>query len=308
LLGKAKAEGEGSFYSTLQAQQVEPFVQVFRKRHSFIKVIPYRVSGNRQPIKIQTEFNAGQHRFDLANGSNELAYAAKKIGAIDPYFSPRRDAFPAADKDQDGLHASLYVMPIILGYNTNLVKRGDAPKSYEELLQPKWKSNLLLDDEAYKWFAVVLRHFGRKKGLQFMRSLARQDIRMARGRTAQSQLLAAGERAVAIGVSGPTTLDLKARGAPVDQVIVDPYFAQANKLVLTRHAPHPHAAALFYDWALSEEGQSMITTFGRVIARKGVRQRFPELVEKEMFLVDVDFIGPIMDQMGKEFGQIFLGR
>jgi iron(III) transport system substrate-binding protein len=128
-------------------------------------VNPYRVSGNRQLIKIQTEFNAGQHQFDVANGSNELAYAARKIGAIDPYFSPQRDAFPAADKDKDGFHTSLYVMPIILGYNTNLVKRGEAPKSYEELLQPKWKSNMLLDDEAYEWFAVVLRHFGREKGL-----------------------------------------------------------------------------------------------------------------------------------------------
>jgi ABC-type Fe3+ transport system substrate-binding protein len=78
--------------------------------------------------------------------------------------------------------------------------------------------------------------------------------------------------------------------------------------MLARHAPHPHAAALFVDWSLSEEGQSMITTFGRVVARKGVKQRFPELVEKESFLVDVDFIAPILDQSGKEFSQIFLGR
>ncbi|HEX2228209.1 MAG TPA: hypothetical protein VHM64_13815, partial [Candidatus Binatia bacterium] len=92
------------------------------------------------------------------------------------------------------------------------------------------------------------------------------------------------------------------------QVILDPYFAQANKLMLARHAPRHGGAALFIDWALSEEGQNMITTFGRVVARKGVKQRFPELVEKESFLVDVDFIGPIMDQSGKEFSQIFLGR
>ena len=78
--------------------------------------------------------------------------------------------------------------------------------------------------------------------------------------------------------------------------------------MVSRHAPHPHAAALFTDWALSEEGQTMITTFGRVVARKGVKQRFPELLEKEMFLVDADFIGPIMDQTGKEFSQIFLSR
>jgi len=181
-------------------------------------------------------------------------------------------------------------------------------KTYEELLQPKWKSNMFLDDEAYEWFAVLLKHFGREKGLQYMKSLAKQDLRMVRGRTAQSQLLAAGERALAIVLSGHTVWEMKTKGAPLEGVILDPYFAQANKLMLSRHAPHPHAAALFYDWALSEEGQAIITSFGRVIARKGVKQRFPELVDKESFLVDVDFIGPIMDQTGKEFSQIFLGR
>jgi iron(III) transport system substrate-binding protein len=308
LLERAKAEGEVSFYSSLQAQQIDPFIQLFRKRYPSIKVNPYRVSGNRQVIKIQTEMNAGNHLFDVTNGSSEQASALKKIGAIDPYLSPQRDFYNAANKDKEGYFTSLYVIPIVLGYNNNLVKRGEAPKSYEDLLQPKWKGNMFLDDEAYEWFAVLLKQMGREKGLQYMRSLAKQDLRMVRGRTAQSQLVAAGERPLALVLSGHTVLDIKARGAPIDQVILDPYFAQANKLMIARHAPHPHAAALFYDWALSEEGQAMITTFGRVIARKGVKQRFPELVEKEMFLVDVDFIGPLMEQMGKEFSQIFLGR
>jgi iron(III) transport system substrate-binding protein len=308
LIEKAKAEGEVSFYSSLQAQQIDPFIQLFRKRYPFIKVNPYRVSGNRQVIKIQTEMNAGNNFFDVTNGSAEQAQAIKKIGALDPYFSPQRDFYNVPNKDKDGYFTSFYVIPIVLGYNTNLVKRGETPKSYEDLLQPKWIGDMFLDDEAYEWFAVLLKQMGREKGLQYMRALAKQDLRMVRGRTQQTQLLAAGERPLAIGLSDHTVLDIKARGAPVDQVILDPYFAQANKLMLARHAPHPHAAALFINWALSEEGQSMITTFGRVIARKGVKQRFPELVEKEMFLVDVDFIGPLMDQMGKEFGQIFLGR
>jgi len=308
LMERAKAEGEVSFYSSLQAQQIEPFIRVFQKRYPFVKVNPYRVSGNRQVLKIQTEMNAGNHLFDVTNGSSEQASAIKKIGAIDPYFSPQRDFFNAPNKDKDGYFASLYVIPIVLGYNTNMIKRGDAPKTYEELLQPKWKGNMFLDDEAYEWSAVLQRQMGREKALQYMKALARQDLRMLRGRTAQTQLLAAGERPIAIALSGHTVLDMKAMGAPVDQVILDPYYAQANKLMLARHAPHPHAAALFYDWALSEEGQAMITSFGRVVARKGVRQRFPELVEKDYFLVDVDFIGPIMDQTGREFSQIFLGR
>lgn len=308
LVEKAKAEGEVSFYSSLQAQQIEPFIRVFQKRYPFIKVNPYRVSGNRQVIKIQTELNAGNHLFDVTNGSSEQASAIKKIGAIDPYFSPQREFYNPPNRDKEGYFASFYVIPIVLGYNTNMVKRQDVPKTYEELLQPKWRGNMFLDDEAYEWSAVLQKHMGRDKALQYMRALAKQDIRFMRGRTAQSQLLAAGERPIAIVLSGHTVLDMKARGAPVDQVILDPYFAQANKLMLARHAPHPHAAALFYDWALSEEGQSIITSFGRVVARKGVKQRFPELVEKESFLVDVDFIGPIMDQTGKEFSQIFLGR
>jgi iron(III) transport system substrate-binding protein len=308
LMEKAKAEGEVSFYSSLQAQQIDPFIRLFQKRYPFIRVNPYRVSGNRQVIKIQTEFNAGNHLFDVTNGSAEQAGAIKKIGAIDPYFSPQREFYAGANKDKEGYFTSFYVIPIVLGYNTNLVKRGDAPKTYEDLLHPKWKGNMFLDDEAYEWFAVLLKHMGREKGLQYMRNLAKQDLRMVRGRTAQSQLLSAGERPIAIVLSGHTVLDLKARGAPIDQVILDPYFAQANKLMLARHAPHPHAAALFMDWALSEEGQSMITTFGRVVARNGVKQRFPELVEKESLLVDVDFITPIMDQSAKEFSHIFLGR
>ncbi|MGH7886990.1 MAG: ABC transporter substrate-binding protein [Candidatus Binatia bacterium] len=308
LVEKAKAEGEVSFYSSLQAQQIDPFIRVFHKRYPFIRVNPYRVSGNRQVLRIQTEMNAGTHLFDVTNGSAEQASAIKKIGALDPYFSPQRDFFNAPNKDKDGYFTSFYVIPIVLGYNVKMVKPTEVPKTYEDLLHARWKSNMFFDDEAYEWSAVLQKHWGRDKALQYMRALAKQDLRMMRGRTQQSQLLAAGERPIAIVLSGHTVLDLKTAGAPIDQVILDPYFAQANKLMLARHAPHPHAAALFYDWALSDEGQSMITTFGRVVARKGVKQRFPELVQKESFLVDVDFIGPIMDQTGKEFSQIFLGR
>jgi iron(III) transport system substrate-binding protein len=308
LVEKAKAEGEVAFYSSLQAQQIDPFIQAFRKRYPFIKVNPYRVSGNRQVIKIQTEMNAGNHLFDVTNGSAEQASALKKMGAIDPYASPQREFFSASNKDKEGYFTSFYVIPMVLGYNTNLVKRADAPRSYEDLLNPRWKGNMFLDDESYEWFAVLLKHFGREKGLQYMKTLAQQDLRMVRGRTAQSQLIAAGERPVAIVLSGHTVWELKTKGAPLEGVILDPYLAQANKLMLARHAPHPYAAALFIDWALSEEGQSMITTFGRVVTRKGVKQRFPELVEKESFLADVDFIGPVLDQSGREFSQIFLGR
>ena len=139
LVEKAKADGEVAFYSSLQAQQIDPFIQAFRKRYPFVKVNPYRVSGNRQVIKIQTEMNAGNHLFDVTNGSAEQTSTLKKMGAIDPYASPQREFFSASNKDKEGYFMSLYVIPMVLGYNTNLVKRADAPRSYEDLLNPKWK-------------------------------------------------------------------------------------------------------------------------------------------------------------------------
>src|SRR5207245_9051758 len=126
------------------------------------------------------------------------------IGAIDPHAWPQRASLPSSDTDKEGYFSSRYAIPIVLGYNTNLVKRTEAARSYEDLLQPKWKGNMFLDDEAYEWFAVLLKHMGREKGLQYMRNLAKQDLRMVRGRTAQSQLLSAGERPLALVLSGHT--------------------------------------------------------------------------------------------------------
>ena len=166
---------------------------------------------------------------------------------------------------------------------------------------------MYLDNEAYDWFAVLLKHFGREKGLQYMRALAKQDLTMMRGRTAQAQLLVAGERSIGIVQSGNTMLDYKAKGAPVDMSILDPYLALSNSIMLAKHALHPHAAALLIDWSLSEEGQSVVTSFGRVVLRKGVKQRFPELMEKELFVADGEFLGPILEDSAKEFRQIFLG-
>jgi len=78
-------------------------------------------------------------------------------------------------------------------------------------------------------------------------------------------------------------------------------------IMLARRAPHPYAAALLIDWTLSEEGQSMIASFGYVVARRGVKQSTPALLEKDSILADPDFIGPILDETGREFRKIFTG-
>jgi iron(III) transport system substrate-binding protein len=306
LVEGARAEKEVTFYTSLQPPQVEPVARAFQKRYPFLKVNSVRISGSKVVVRIQSEMNAGRHLVDVINASGEEAAALKKVGTLDPYFSPQREFFPPSGKDKEGYLSVMSLITIVLGYNTNLVKRADAPKSYDDLLLPKWKGQMFLDNEAYDWFAVLLKHFGREKGLQYMRALAKQDLALMRGRTAQAQLLVAGERPIGIVQSGNTMLDYKANGAPVDLAIFDPYMALANYIMLGKHAVHPHAAALLIDWSLSEEGQAMVTSFGRVILRKGVKQRFPELSEKEPYVTDAEFLGPVLEESAKEFRQIFL--
>ena len=306
LAEKAKSEGEVTFYSSLQSSQLEPFAQLFSKRFPFVKVNTARMSGGAQINKIQTEYRARRYLVDVINGGAEQAAAIKGFGAADAYDSPQRQFFPPELKDKESYFTSLYITPMVLGYNTKLVKPNEAPKKYEDLLNPRWKNGMFLDDEAFEWYAVLLRHFGREKGLQYMKKLAQQDISMQRGRTGQTQLLVAGERPIGIYLSGHTVLDLKDKGAPLGWVALDPYLSQANMLMLARHAPHPYAAALFIDWSLSEEGQGMITTFGRVVARNGVKQRFPELIEKKSTLVDAEMMAPILAETSKEFRSIFM--
>lgn len=308
LIDGARAERDVTFYSSLQPPQIEPYARAFEKRYPIIKVNAVRLSGSRVVTRIQSELNAGRNLVDVINVSGEEAAALKKVGALDPYLSPQRDAYPPSGKDKDGYFSVASLITMVLGYNSNLVKRADVPKSYDDLLQPKWKGQMFLDNEAFDWFAVLLKYFGRDKGMQYMRNLAKQDVTLIRGRTAAAQLLVAGEKPIAIVQSGNTMLDYKARGAPVDLSILDPYMALANYIMLAKQAAHPHAAALLIDWSLSEEGQQLMTSYGRVILRKGVKQRFPELVEKEPSVTDAEFLGPLLEEGAREFRQIFVSK
>jgi iron(III) transport system substrate-binding protein len=131
LVERARSEKEVTFYSSLQTADAEPYVKAFNKRYPFIKVNIYRISGQKQVIMIQSEFNAGRHAFDITNASAAQAFGIKKTGALDSYQSPQRQYFSTAHKDKEGYFTPTYIVPVVLGYNTNMVKRNETPKRYE---------------------------------------------------------------------------------------------------------------------------------------------------------------------------------
>ena len=309
LIKGAQAEGELAFNTAMQVDELTQLTKAFNKRYPFLKLNVSRLGGRRVITRIETEYRAGKYLVDVAGGMANISYSLKSAGLIAPYYSPQRKFFPVRDSEKEGYFAPGFIAPVVLGYNTRMLKRAEVPKTYEELLLPKWKGKMFLDDEDYDWFVALLKHFGRDEGIKYMKKLAAQDVGIRRGRVLQAQMIVAGERPIGIALHANLLLDLRSKGAPINFAILDPYFAKPSELMLLRNAPHPHAAALYLDWILSEEGQNMEASFGRIVARKGIKLEHPELVERKYFLAGAETIGPDLAGAIKEFNGIFgVGR
>jgi iron(III) transport system substrate-binding protein len=141
-------------------------------------------------------------------------------------------------------------------YNTKLVAEKDAPKSWDDLLDPKWKGKLILDDASYDWFVGLLDYMGEAKGLEYMKRLARNGLQIQQRRSNVENMVSAGEVPIMVCNSGTSTADRAAQGEPV-AFVKDPKppIAYGEGLSIMRNATHPHAAALFIEGLLSEKWQ-----------------------------------------------------
>ena len=197
----------------------------------------------------------------------------------------------------------------MLALNSNLVSGADAPRSYQDLLAPKWKGRMNFGSDEYSWYSVMLDGMGKAKGLDFMRALARQQLHIPGGSSIMRlQLMLAGESALALAARGRRVTEYKEKGAPVDYRLLDPYPAEPNAVALMRRAAHPYAAMLFIDWLLSEEGQTVLALqVPRLTLRKGIKQilRHQDLYKKDFVFVNPASIGPNLNELIASYQQIF---
>ena len=138
----------------------------------------------------------------------------------------------------------------------------DVPRSYEDLLLPKWKGKMGFRDDDYEWYATVLEFMGREKGLQYIRRLAQQQIKFAGDSPLRIQLLCAGEYSLDIGIHFDHPENARKKGCPVNWVVLEPgYKRPPIAIALAKSPPHPSAARIFIDWMLSRDGQKVVTDF-----------------------------------------------
>jgi iron(III) transport system substrate-binding protein len=198
------------------------------------------------------------------------ALAREKLmqGIASPVFA---ELIPqAVEPRQPWVMSRLSVFAI--GINTNLVKADDAPRSYEDLADPRWKGKLGIEADDAGWFLTVVANMGESNGLKLFRAIvARNGMSIRKGHTLLANLVAAGEVPVALTVYDYRIDAMKKAGAPITGIVLPPAVALPTGIAVFRRAPHPNAAILFMDFVLGD-GQRILAERGNVPTNARVKE------------------------------------
>jgi iron(III) transport system substrate-binding protein len=305
LIERAKKEGTFMLYTSMNTPDVNQVFDGFRKRYPFITPKSYTTRSAALLERIITEARAGKYFSDVVQGNAFTLYLLGKRGLTEPYASPEAKSYPASFKDPANNWVAAYMQLNVIGYNSQLIPRAEAPKGYEDLLAPKWKGRMGLDDKQYIWFDGLLKAMGREKGLAYLKKLAGQAIQFRSGNTLLANLLAAGEFGLLINTRPESIDELKQKGAPVEWVAPQPTTANVLPIAISKNSQHPNAARLFMDYVLSEEGQRRLSAMGRTPVRPGVPASNPRLLQGVEIAVNDPGMAERFDQVVELYKQVF---
>jgi iron(III) transport system substrate-binding protein len=270
-LDGARKEGKMVFYTSVETEFARSLTVAFEAKHPFIKTDIFRSTHERIFSRMNVERQTGTYTADTVSVGEFETYHMQKKGFIASYKSPFAAAYPEGFKDPNGYWTDLYDNVIVTAYNTNRVKREELPKRYQDLLHPRWKARMVLDQNEDRWFANMLYLMGEKKGMEFMQALAKQNISIRGGRSLVTQLLGAGEYDLQIVAYWYRPHLMKKQGAPVDWIGIEPAIVALHPISIVERSPHPNAARLFIDFAISDEGQKIFIQRGRESAKPGLK-------------------------------------
>ena len=262
LIEAARKEGAVSYYSALELNVAERLGKMFEAKYPGISVRVERSGAERIFQRIAQEQGSGIHAVDVANSTDPAHYLDwKKNDWLAPYVPDDvAQHFPADQADSDGMYATSCAWIEAIGYNTNLVKREDAPKSYADLLDPKWLGKIVKGHPGYSG-AIMTATFvlTRDLGWPYLEKLAQQKVMQVQSAADPPKKILLGERAVMADGNDYNLVLLKDQGKPVEVV----YATEGAPLIIVpsgifRSAPNPNAARLFQSFFLSAETQQML--------------------------------------------------
>jgi iron(III) transport system substrate-binding protein len=269
IASEARKEGRVVIYTSLNLKDSVPITEAFEKKTG-IKTELWRASSEKVLQRAVTEARAGRFACDIleTNGPEMEAMYREKL--LEPFFSPHFKDLPAAAFPKHRHYIADRFNFFTIGYNTNLVKPEEVPKSYVELAEPRWSGRVGIEASDVDWFGAMVKAMGEEKGLAFFRKLAENKPQLRTGHTLMAELLASGEIPLCATIYNHNVERLAVKGAPVKWKAITPTFGRPNAIGVAKRAPHPYAALAFADFMLSKEGQVIIKERNRVPASLSV--------------------------------------
>ena len=278
LIAAATKEGQVIHYTSTDLPVAEKLAKAFEAKYPGIAVRVERTGAERVFQRIGQEYSSNIHAVDVVNSSDAAHFIVwKRDGVLAPYVPEDVAKFyPPEHRDVDGQFASWRVWLSIIAYNTNLVKAGDAPKSFADLLDPKWKGKIVKAHPGYSGTIMTATYqLQRDLGWTWFEQLARQNVMQVQSSADPPKKLDLGERAIMADGNEYNIFQMKEAGRPVEPV----YASEGSPMIIGpngifKNSPNPNAARLFQSFCFSREAQQLIIDVG------GLRSVHPQTQEK----------------------------
>lgn len=258
LVDGAKKEGPMAIYTSAQSDDMGALVAGFEKKYG-LKTTTWRAGSEKVLQRAVTEARGNRHTVDIieTNGPEMESMSREKI--LVAVKSPNLAQIIPQALRPHGEWVGTRLNVFVQAYNTNLVKKEEAPKSWEDLLHPRWKGRLGIEAEDQDWLSGVVAELGEAKGVKLFKDIVTANgMSVRKGHTLLTQLVVSGEIPFALTVYSYKAEQLKDKGAPIQWLSIGTPIARVNGVGMARAAPNPHSAVLFYDYEISEEGQKIL--------------------------------------------------
>ncbi|HEX3864946.1 MAG TPA: extracellular solute-binding protein [Stellaceae bacterium] len=283
LVDAAKKEGEVTWYSTLIVNQIlRPMVDAFNAKYPGIKVNYSRSTNSDVALKIVNEARARRGQADVFDGTNSI-YPLLDAGLVADYRPKAAAGYPADLKDANGMWTAMNAFFLTTCYNTNLVKADEAPKTYDDLLDPKWKGKIAwVNDPTPQgppgFIHNILVTMGEDKGMAYLKKFAAQEpVFIPASQRVVLDKVIAGEYPLAVMTMNHHAAISAKQGAPVAWIKMQPLSESINLIGIVKQAPHPNAARLLTEFVLSDEGQKVLADNDYVPVSPSVPAKIAEL-------------------------------
>lgn len=306
----AKKEGVVHWYSQFDKEVNEEIVRAFEKKYPGIRVDHLRKNTPDQLATIAAERMAKRVRADVLNNTDPAVFEVwKREGFLDRYVPKNAGGLAPEFRDKDGFFHVMGIYAMIGVYNTKQVRAEEAPQSWTDFLNPKWKGKTVSSSprlsgvELPQFANIVQRH-----GWEFVGKLAKNDHIIIRGQGTVLRLVTSGERLAALGVSAYRVFDSVEKGDPIKPIFYQDGITVINVNVgITKESAHKNAAKLLVEFLLSPEGQAIVTSEGAWSSFPNVKppKGAPALSSLKLIQADTDFLIRNRDEITNRFDAIF---